>query len=157
MAKNSLNAAEKLVAKAIPAYPAPPLGASEIATSLNMPVRRVHEIVASIKDKYPQLPLTSSSAGYRWSRNIGDTQAHIHREASHIRTRTRRNLLGALLEPYERLLDPKDLGNARRRMEFVLAELDEAVSRTTQGSKGDEAAVVPGGVASPQQHVPIAS
>lgn len=113
----------KLIAESIPAAPDKPRTAAAIADDLAITPQRVRELIARIKDDYPDLPLTSGERGYRWSREKADIKRHSRKEIRYISTRARRSLLDGLLEPYQRSCDPTQVERTRQRIEFILDDL----------------------------------
>lgn len=118
----------KLVAHAIPAAPDEPRTAISIADELGATKSRVERAVARIKEDRPDLPITSSAAGYLWSRNNEDVQKHAQKEVRYVATRTRRSLLEGLLEPYGRHCDSEQITKARQRIEFILDDLAQVTA-----------------------------
>lgn len=118
----------RLVADAIPASPSSHRTASDIADELGITAARVRDLVARIKEEYPQLPLTSGERGYRWSRDQVDVKRHARKEIRYVSTRTRRSLLEGLLEPYERVCSPDQVERTRQRIEFILDDLARLAS-----------------------------
>jgi len=118
----------KLVADAIPAFPAEHRTAQAIAEELGVTVARIRDAVARIKDEYPNMPLTSGERGYRWSNDPVDVKRHARKEVRYVSTRTRRSLLEGLLEPYHKTCSEELVERTRQRIEFILDDLSKIAS-----------------------------
>lgn len=119
---------DKLVADCIPASPQKPRTLAEIADELSVSQDRVKASIARIKDLHPDLPLTSSGYGYRWSLDKDDVQRHATKEIKYVSTRTRRSLLDGLLAPYQSAEGSEHIERARQRIEFILDDLSRIVA-----------------------------
>lgn len=115
----------KMVAHAIPASPAPPRSAASIGHDLGLSRHQIDRAVATLRDDHPDLPLTSSGAGYLWSRDETDVKRHAHKEVRYLSTRTRRSLLDGLLAPYQEHCAPELLSRTRQRIEFIIDDLSK--------------------------------